>query len=236
MPSPSFRFKRFTLWHDRCAMKVGTDGVLLGAWAEPGTAQDVLDIGAGSGLIALMMAQKGAPRVVAVELDGPSAEQAAQNVLQSPWPGVVRVWQGRFQDYPEDRRFGLLVSNPPFFEAGRGAKADARAAARQNLSLGFEDLLAKSARLLEPQGRLCVVLPEQACPAFLKLARAVGLWPIRSRRVCPKPGAPPKRVLLELSGQDLSHVEEPSLVIEDGGRLRFTEDYRRLAKDFYLDF
>lgn len=115
MPNPYFSFKQFTVYHDRCAMKVGTDGVLLGAWADVSGARDILDIGTGTGLIALMLAQRSEAHIMAVDIDEDAVKQAKENVEKSPWPGRIEVERHDICCFNSDIRYDVIVSNPPYF-------------------------------------------------------------------------------------------------------------------------
>ena len=142
MSNPYFQFKQFTVWHDKCAMKVGTDGVLLGAWASVQNAHKILDVGTGTGLVALMLAQRSLPDadIIALEIDGAAAGQARENVTRSPWKERVEVVQTDFRDYQSSDKFDVIVSNPPYFVDSLECPDQQRNAARHNGSLTYEEL------------------------------------------------------------------------------------------------
>lgn len=231
-----FTFKQFFVAHDRCAMKVGTDGVLLGAWAALPPAGHILDIGSGSGIVALMLAQRSLPEqtIDAVELDAEASRQAQENVAASPWPDRVRVVNADIADFAADasRRYALIVSNPPYFTPGNACRTPERERARYTESLPHERLLACVRRLLAPDGRFCVVLPSQVAQAFVGLAQHTG-WTVRQRvLVSEVAGREPHRVLLTLA---LSGVHEPdrTLAIRDAEG-HYSCDFCALTRNFYL--
>lgn len=205
-------------------MKVGTDGVLLGAWfgLEPG--QSVLDIGTGTGLIALMAAQRGAGRVVAVEIEPDAAAQAMENVQASPWP--VTVQNVDISDYRPEQPFDRIVCNPPYFRDSLRCPDEGRRTARHNDSLSYEDLVSAVCRLLAPDGEFSVVLPTGK--DMIRIAQAAGLNVIRSTEVVTAPGRQPKRVLLTFSRQ---FRQPDSSVLDMTGA-----EYIGLVSDFYLKY
>lgn len=234
MSNPYFSFKRFTVRHDRCAMKVGTDGVLLGAWAGVAGVRRVLDIGTGTGLIALMLAQRTEPslaRLDALDIDAEAVEQARENVAASPWSDRIHVELGDIRAFQSTELYDLVVSNPPYFNALKSPSAQ-RNAARHTDSLSFRDLAASAVRLLAPEGRLAVVIPTDAVPEFLSATAEVDLFPCRHTRVRTKDGAPAKRSLLEF-GRKVVPLVEDELQLEDAQGQR-SEQYKALARDFYL--
>lgn len=229
-----FRFKRFTVRQPNAAMKVGTDGVLLGAWVGVrDTDRRILDIGTGTGVIALMMAQRceGA-RVTALEIDGPSAADARDNAAASPWSGRVEVVECDAALYDTPERFDLIVSNPPYFVDSLLPPDKGRAAARHAASLPFGELVRTVVRLLAPGGRFALILPVEESRMFCEEARGA-LWPVRVTEVCSTPRSGVIRLLTEFRAEPAAVAETSRLVIDDGG---FTPEYRELTKDFYLKF
>lgn len=232
MANPYFQFKQFTIHHDRCAMKVGTDGVLLGAWAPVGAGMKVLDIGAGSGLIALMLAQRGASSVTAVELDVHAAEQARENVASSPYADRVEVVQSDILHFHATEQFDLIVSNPPFFDFSLQSPDQKRTMARHTDSLSYDDLLIKSAQLLSPAGKISLIVPSDLEQKLDSIAQLAGLFAFRKTYVIPKPYASPKRLLVTYSNVSGNLVSD-ELVIELA-RHQYTDDFKALTRDFYL--
>lgn len=237
MPNPYFRFKQFTILQDRCAMKVGTDGVLLGAWVNLQGVRRILDIGTGTGLIALMLAQRSLGQTVhidAVELDADACTQAQENVQQSPWPTQIQVHQSPAQAYTATcpHRYDLLVSNPPFFTNVSKAHSPARTLARHSDALPQADLLQIAVQLLRENGRLAVIYPPESAQHFQEKAAAFGLTCNRKLYVQPTPNRPIKRILLELSPLP-SPYRESTLTLETSHHL-YTPEFAALIKDFYL--
>lgn len=245
MGSPNFRFKQFTVWHDRCAMKVGTDGVLLGAWCPLATATSegeykVLDIGTGSGLIALMLAQRATsiddtPIVIdTIDIDASAAEQAKFNFEQSPWSKLLRIYQSSLQEWQSEKEYDLIVSNPPYFQGSLKNPDAQRATARHTDSLSYSELIAHSERLLRRNGILALVLPIEAEEEILSLAAAAGLSPIAITYVHTKPGKPVKRILMAWTKGDADgEVDGNHFYIESADSPR-SEEYKKLTEEFYL--
>ena len=236
MGNPYFQFKQFTVWHDLCAMKVGIDGVLLGAWADVQGCRHLLDVGTGSGLIALMLAQR-APqaRIDAIDIEESAVRQTRFNVAASPWANRIRVWHTPLQHFmPDDgTAYDLLVSNPPFFVHSTHTPIRERTQARHADSLPHEELISHAARLLTPQGRLCIILPVTEGERCIGLAANEGLHCSRRTDVHPKPDAPAKRLLLEFS-RTATSTRHDTLTIESGTRHQYTPEFTALAREFYL--
>lgn len=239
MPNPYFQFKQFTIYQDRCAMKVGTDGVLLGAWVEVEQATTILDIGTGTGLIALMLAQRSKAKIDAIETEAEAKGQAQENVQRSLWKNRIQVFHSSLQKYQADSsaQYDLLVSNPPFFANSLKAAHDARSMARHNDSLNQQNLLQASLTLLAPRGRLAVIYPVEAAQILLSQAADFGLSCQRKLWVKPKPNLPPKRLLLELirSPKAVKSTEQ-TIVLEKETRHHYTPEFISLIKDFYLKY
>jgi tRNA1Val (adenine37-N6)-methyltransferase len=240
MRAQFFQFKQFTIQQNRCAMKVGTDGILLGAWAAVAEAQTMLDIGTGTGLLALMLAQRQPTAVIhALELDAASAQQAADNVQASPWTNRVQVWHTAVQLYAQRslQQYDLIICNPPFWQANAGTHAPqpARHLTRHTTTLTHEDLLACVTTLLADNGRFCCILPMAAGQALLRQAAACNLFCHKSTEVKSLPGKPAQRLLLELGwGERLCQTAR--IIIENGRRHDYTSEFISLTQDFYLNF
>lgn len=227
-----FRFRRFDVRHERSAMKVGTDGVLLGAWCSLPADASVWDVGAGTGLIALMLAQRGAGRVEAIEIDAVAAEEARHNVALSPWPGIVNVVTGDFTEVEGSLPApDLIVSNPPFFNEALQSPEQMRATARHEGSLTFGTLFDIAAERLTPDGRLACIAPAPRVQELLFEATLRRLSLHRLTNVATVAGKAPKRVLLEF-GRQASATDDTTLTIRSDGK--YTDEYRRLTSDFYL--
>ena len=241
MGSPYFRFKQFTVWHDRCAMKVGTDGVLLGAWA--GSPQTVLDIGTGSGLVALMLAQRfPEAQVTGIDSDAEAAAQARENFTGSPWPQRLRAAHISLQEFCRGtaataaaRRFDLIVSNPPFYDTTLTSPDPLRTAARHTGGLTHEELLLLSAGLLSDTGVFSLIVPSESEKSILRLADRSRLHLHRLTRVYSKPSSRPRRILASFGRQQLPQPLEDSLTLTDTDGTRSPE-HIRLTRDFYLEY
>ncbi len=220
-----FRFKQFSVSHEAAAMKVGTDGVTLGAWATVDPGNKVLDAGAGCGLIGLMAAQRGAGQVLLLEIDGPAAEEAAANALASPWAARIKTVNGDFLSF-RDGTFDRIVCNPPFFTTGESAPDPARATARHEGTLTLEALMDHSHRLLAPHGSLSIIIPAGSEQRARFAARIARLHCRRSTQLLTKAGAPPRRVLMEFS-MDECHEESSVIAID-------SPEYKSLTSPFYL--
>ncbi|MBL7950465.1 MAG: methyltransferase [Flavobacteriales bacterium] len=236
MPKPSFRFKQFTIQQDRCALKVGTDGVLFGAWVNHQGAQRILDIGTGTGVLALIAAQRAPQATVdAVEIDDAAAGQAAENAAASPWSGRVRVHRMDVRRMNASEPFDLIICNPPYY-AGYSSAADERVGlAKHSGELLFDELVAAVDRLLSPNGRFAVIIPLNREKAFIAEAARVQLSPVRRCEVKYVAHRPAKRVLLEFdrAGGD---VQEEELTIENTGPFDYSPEYRALISDLMLNF
>ena len=231
-----FTFKQFFVAHDRCAMKVGTDAILLGAWAPVAGVRRILDIGSGSGLIALMLAQRtpSPVEIDAVELESEAAQQAQENVRQSPWPARIQVHQQDIARWAErcDQRYSLIVSNPPYFAPGVACSSAARDSARATSTLDHQTLLRSAALLIEEEGMFCVVLPTATGETFISQALADG-WHLRFRLdVAEYAHRPPHRVLLAFSPQaGETLLERLAIRAPD---THYSDDWCCLTRAFYL--
>lgn len=215
-------------------MKVGTDGVLLGAWFPVESGDRVLDIGTGTGLVAIMAAQRGAGSVTAVEIDPDAAGQARENASDSPWADIIHVECADIAHFTAESGFDCIVSNPPYFRDSLRCPDSGRSTARHNDSLSYETLVRCSAALLAPDGELCVVLPFDAVGDFTKCAAAQGLDMCCRTDVITTPGKQPKRSLLAFSKQKTElTVNVLAMCGSDG---KETSDYIKLVRDFYLKY
>ena len=235
MANPYFSFKQFTVYQDRCAMKVGVDGVLLGVWTNVENTNQILDIGTGTGLIALMIAQRSNSMIDTVEIDSNAVEQALENIKLSPWSDRIKVIEISLQDFAQttNERYDLIVSNPPYFVNSLKTPSVERTLARHADALTHEDLIINALILLKPTGRLSIILPVKEALLCQDFALSKGLYCTRQVNVIPKPNALVKRILLEFS---LQHNEKAAseLVIEGEQRHQYSEEFSLLAKDFYL--
>lgn len=232
-----FLFKQFTVHQDRCAMKIGTDGVLLGAWADVSGAQQLLDIGTGSGVIALMLAQRTATAVVhAVEVDAEAYGQACENVQATPWSGRVNVFHAAIQDFAatSGEQYDLIVSNPPFFSGGTFSASQDRNSVRHTIKLPHGDLLQAVRKLLSPDGSFCVILPLIEGLRFAELAQDYHLICTKITEVRSKTDKPVERLLMQFQRNARPLIQD-SLVVQREERNDWTEEYIKLTGAFYLN-
>lgn len=234
--SKAFKFKQFTIHQDRCAMKVGTDGVLLGAWASlDHQPKSILDIGAGTGLLSLMLAQRAiAETIDALEIDEESYEQCVENFEASVWADRLFCYHAGLKEFvvEMDDKYDLIVSNPPFYSEENKGEDPSRDRARQNLFLPFEELLAGVASLLSATGIFSVIIPFREEAVFLKLAVKYSLFPGKITRVKGNKEALVKRSLIALQFSKKKVIHQ-QLTIETA-RHQYTEDYMALTREFYL--
>lgn len=230
-------------------MKVGTDGVLLGAWARVGHCKRILDVGTGTGLVALMAAQRSEAQIVGIDLDTDAVAQAAENAAASPWGERIRIVEidvrtmadtatadlGRLlQPTGHDcqRSFDAILCNPPYFENSLKCPDAARTMARHTDTLSFDELARSASRLLAPDGELSVVIPHDRATDMTVSAACYGLFATRQTSVAHVEGGKPKRILMAFSRQGAAHSPE-TLYIQNKQR-QYTPEYIRLVEDFYL--
>ncbi|MDR1646048.1 MAG: methyltransferase [Tannerellaceae bacterium] len=235
MSNNYFRFKQFTIHQEGCAMKVGVDGALLGAWTRAGGCRKILDVGTGAGLIALMLAQRNPEATVdALDIDESACEQARANAEASPFAGRIRVIHVAFADYAAGvAAYDLIVSNPPYFVRSLPSPDPRRCLARHAGSLSLEELISAAGRLLTATGKLSLILPAGREEELKSLAACHGLHPSRQTLVAPLAGGAVKRVLSELSVAPVPFCEQDSLCIEEIGG-RYSPAFISLLKDYYL--
>jgi len=239
MSSSNFAFKQFSIRQDKCAMKVGTDGVLLGAWVKTDNVQRILDVGTGTGLIALMLAQKSQAFIDAIDIDELACAQARENVMESRWPERVRVLQVSLQEYAarSETRYDLIVSNPPYFADSTKALQEARTKARHADLLPFVALIDGVAQLLDKNGTFCVILPVKEGELFRDIAAERKLFLNKLVRIKTTPEKTEKRLIMQF-GFARKTFSESTLVIEKDNlnEQHYTDEYRELTKEYYLYF
>ena len=233
-----FTFKQFHIDHSRCAMKVGTDGTLLGAWATlPPHAKKILDIGTGSGLIAIMAAQRHpTAKITAIDIDKDCVMQATKNAVASPWAERIEVIETPLQEYSPEEKFDVIISNPPYFADSMHSPDKQRTTARHTASLSFKELTEGVLRLLADDGLFAVILPTAESELLLSASRG-RLFTWRRCEVWSTPESGARRIMLELKREppkDLAKKEK--IIIEQGGRHVYSEEYKALTADFYLNF
>ena len=235
--SSNFRFKQFNVEHDRCAMKIGTDGVLLGAWTSlENSPNSVLDIGAGTGILSLMLAQRStAESLDAFEIDENAYEQCVDNFEQSPWGDRLFCYHASLEEFTNeiDEKYNLIVCNPPFYAETFKTKNSQRDFARFQDAMPFEQLLKSVSVLLAENGEFSVIIPFAEEERFIQIAKIFGLFVNRICRVRGTISSEIKRSLICFSFRKVQ-IECKELSIEIS-RHRYTEDYIDLTQDFYIN-
>ncbi len=232
----SFHFKQFTVEQDNCAMKIGTDGVLLGAWVSiKNNPFSILDIGAGTGIIALQLAQRSnAEMIDAVEIDKKAYEQCVDNFENSPWGDRLFCYHASLEEFVDefDDKYDIVISNPPFYSEDYKSSNESRDKARFSEAMPFDELIESASRLLSDQGVFAVIVPRKEEDRFIKMASKVNLFPNRICRVRGNETSEEKRSMLEFSFEKISPNLE-NLTIETS-RHNYTEEYKSLVESFYL--
>ena len=232
-----FTFKQFAIEQDRCAMKIGTDGVLLGAWAPIDNHPfSILDIGTGTGIIALMLAQRSAAQQIdALEIDEAAYEQATDNFENSPWNDRLFCFHAGLDEFIEEpeEEYDLIVSNPPFYSEDYKTENESRDLARFQDAMPFEQLLEAADLLLSEHGIFAVIIPFNEEENFIALANEFELYPLKITRVKGTPTTEIKRSLLAFSRNETTDLPIDELVIETARHV-YTQEYIGLTKDFYL--
>ena len=233
----SFKFKKFYVEDDQSTMRVGTDAVLLGSWIRPGNAVEILDIGTGCGIIALMMAQKSEANVTAIDIDRDSVRQASRNFMNSPWGDRMKAIQCSFQDFMTQPRnkFDLIVTNPPYFRNSLKPPSEKRTVARHDDLLKPDDLFSGVKKLLTQNGSFYIIIPAESASSTALTASEYSLFLKRQMIVRPKPEQDSNRVLMEFSFIPPMQLIKEEIIIRSGDN-SFTDAYRTMTEDFYLDF
>ncbi|MBN2806217.1 MAG: methyltransferase [Prolixibacteraceae bacterium] len=235
MPNNYFQFKQFRIEQAHAAMKVGTDGVLLGSWFDVSRASRILDIGTGTGLIALMAAQRCQATIEAIDIDEDAIKDAAFNFSQSPWTSRLRahwVSLGTYAlQFPE--KFDAIVSNPPFFVNGKPSDNQQKAVAKHTGTLTYAELLRGVAALLQPDGTFSAILPASSLPLFKAEAAHYRLFQSKLVMVKPKPSKEVSRVLIEMKFEVFSEKTE-ALTLETETHHEYSPECINLFRDFYL--
>jgi tRNA1Val (adenine37-N6)-methyltransferase len=236
MASNYFTFKRFTINQERAAFKVGTDGVLLGSAADITDAGNILDIGSGTGLIAIMLAQRCDAEIYAIEPDTESFGQCCENINNSSWSDRIMAENVRLQDFnPGGKLFDLIVSNPPYFSESLKSRDIRRSAARHNDTLRSSEILHGVNRLLAENGRFQIIMPYAEGNIFIAEAVSYGLYCNGILKIRPLPTHEIRRLIMTFSRKNIK-TKEGFLTIEHGARHQYTDDYINLTREFYLKF
>lgn len=211
MANSWFQFQQFKIHQDRCAMKISTDAILLGSMADAHNPSRILDIGTGTGVIALMLAQRFADaKITGVELDTDAASQAVENMSQSPFASRLALWHGRIQDFSEEEKFDLIVSNPPYFPDHLKSSDAKRNKALHTDSLSFEELIQKARKLLKDQGKFWIILPPRQLEDWKAQAGDAGFFEDKNIAVYDRDGKPILRVVASFSFR-ICHLQKPKL-------------------------
>ena len=237
MPNESFAFKKFIIKQDKCAMKVNTDAVLLGAWVTPNGSKNILEIGTGTGVIALMLAQKSSARITAIDIDKESTEQAKLNVSESIFNNI-EVMHLSFQSLTQstEQKYNLIVTNPPYFIGSLKSNNNTRTNARHTDQLSFEDIITGVKKLLDEKGKFCLILPTKEAAIFREMAQLKGLYLSKLLRIRTRSDKDTeKRHLMQFEFKE-TEFSESTLVIESDRAMNYTHEYKELTKDYYLNF
>ena len=238
MSDSKFSFKQFELRQELCAMKVGTDSVLLGAWANIPAQGRILDIGAGTGILSLMAAQRSTSAyITAIEIDAPAAQQASENIARSPWANRIEVANGDFIQMAEhfDHPFDAIISNPPYFEQSLLSPDAARTTARHTTTLRYDDIFRQARAIIAPEGNLSLVIPADLYTDVNNTAMLYGWGASRLTMVRTTPRKHPKRALCEWRRNHFAPCTELLLSIHTATG-EYSNEYIELTKEFYLNF
>lgn len=233
-----FQFKQFRVVQQHSAMKVGVDGVMIGAWADGSGAHRILDIGSGTGLIALMMAQRCPQALIdAIDIDPDACRESRFNAQQSPWAERIHVKCSSLKEFVEttDQKYDLIVSNPPYFANGLKAPHLSRSAARHADSLPLDELITALTQLLVKGAKAALILPAESLSEVKRLAEMNQLFLSRLCLVKPNPSKPVFRIMVEITNEPCT-LKEEELMIEYDEHFDYTPEYRQLTRDFYLKF
>ena len=231
-----FKFKQFSIQHKNAAMKIGTDGILLGAWANVNNASNVLDVGTGTGIIAIMQAQKNNNlNIDAIEIDASACIDAKHNINRCPWSENIKLHHLSLADFQSKKLYDCIISNPPFFENSLGAKSKERNHARHSNSLHYNDIILFAVDHLSKEGNLSIILPVEQGLLCTINAEKNGLFLTRKCNVYPNAKKNQHRLLLEFSkAKKKQNITE--LIIEEKVRHQYTQEYKSLTRDFYIIF
>ena len=235
MANGYFQFKQFTIHQQHCAMKVGTDGTLLGAWALASESPcRILDIGTGTGLIALMMAQRyPQAKVTAIDIDDGAVRQAKENVSASTFVDRINVIKADVLTFEEEEKYDSIVCNPPFFEDSLTCPDPQRTEARHTVSLGYRQLMEAAFRLLKNDGHFSLIIPSDCRERLESEAHLRGFFLSRVCSIQTTPKKPPKRYMIELSKQPVNEIDTTNGILESSPQVR-SDWYRELTKEFYI--
>jgi len=237
MAKPTFRAKQFTIQQDRCAQKVSTDGILFGAWLNYAGAERILDVGAGTGVLSLIAAQRNhTAKITALDIDPDAAEQARENVAASPWPARIKVLTTDARTYQPENLFDLVICNPPYYANSLISPDQRTNVAKHSEDLTFQDLVRVADRSLTPDGRFAVIIPVERENDLVPIAAKHNLHFVQRCIVSYSPHKAPKRVLVMLKRIKIEIVEEASLTIQNTGPFDYSPEYRAMISDLMIGF
>ncbi|MBE0649384.1 MAG: methyltransferase [Bacteroidales bacterium] len=234
MDTRPFHFKSFSLHHHRSTMKVGTDAVLLGIWTDLTNVRSALDVGTGCGIISLLLASRAQVSVDAIELDKDSFEEAKQNFGESPYSDCFRIFNSDFNDFvpPKNKKYDLIISNPPFFVNDLRSTDPKKRMARHTQTLTYDRLLKVSMELLNPNGKISVVLPYRESRLFLQQAILAGFFVEKKMLIFPMLGKEPNRINILIGHKSVEEQTEKFMIRDEYGE--FTNQYVDFVKDYYV--
>lgn len=232
----SFKLKQFSIIQEKSAMKVGVDGILLGAWADVSGCERILDVGTGTGLIALIMAQRSEALITAVELEENAAKEARYNAETTAWKKRIEICHDSFQNFVNgsSNKYDLIVSNPPYFKNSLKARSEQRTVARHNDSLPFDELVRGAAKLLSNKGKFSVIIPINSVEELLELGIENHLYLCRKTKIKANKNKKCKRVMLEWCREETTSTDNVLVLSNSDGTP--SEEYKELTGEFYLKF
>ncbi len=237
MANSWFQFKHFMIQQDRCAMKVGTDGVLLGAWVKAKHPRKILDVGTGTGLIALMLAQRYTEAIIkGIEIEAEASKQAQENVQASPFGERISIEHQSYQDFSEHstQTYDLIVSNPPYFQNSYTSHSHKRNLARHTHALSYEELLKLSYKNLNNNGILSIIIPFSEYNSLIKIAEDNKLFLTDILKIYPTQTTNCKRVILNFSKEKPKNIRSEEIIIEPTQRHQYSEAFKALTQEFYI--